>query len=256
MKVKSFWFGFIAAFIFFSTSAEADGVRNRAMSQLDFDRQAEQAAKAAAPTKDQINVILSDDETPAKAPAVAKPAPEVSKAPAAQTSETAKSTARASLAAPEVRKPNGEPANFDWRKPEEGSSHFLIPRLKGPFVDQNDKNAISTSESWKKGKGGCADVHTEEALAKKSRSLKELMSKFTGNDDFFESQCPQNCLHTDEIAVLTAFAVKTVPDGEYKMAEANGNCSYQIRSTAQPAHWQMLEGERGVCSCLPKSALQ
>ncbi len=220
------------------------------MSQLDFDKRPEAMAKPSNPTKDQITEILD-------APSVQETAASAVKKPAAAATEMKENaTARASLATPPALKPNGEPVNFDWVKPQEGSAHFLIPRLKGPFVDPTDKKLISSTATWKRGKAGCADVHSEEQVCGKAKALKDLMSKFTGSDDFFQSQCPQSCLHTTEVAVLSGFAVKKVPDGDYKMSETNGRCRYEIQSHAEPAHWQMLEGERGVCSCVPKTCMQ
>lgn len=219
--------------------AHADAENRHGFSQLDFDRPG-QAVASRAPSSDQIKEILAD------------PAPETQKAPAAIAPDA---TSRARLADP---KPKTEAkvavkgallTKFDWVKPEEGDSHYLVPRLKGPDVDDRGLT-ITTHASWKKDGAACQDVTTAASVCAKAKALKELMQRFSGSDDFFAAQCNQSCPNPGERPVLVGFAVAKVPEGDFRMAEEGKVCRYQIVSNVEPPKWQMLQGERGTCQCL------
>jgi hypothetical protein len=95
----------------------------------------------------------------------------------------------------------------------------------------------------------------KQAICKKAKALKELMSRFSGSSDFIEAQCQQSCPSPGDVSVLVGFAVKNVAGGAFKMIEEGKACHYQISSESNPPKWQLLEGERGTCQCLPRSCL-
>ncbi|MFN8388672.1 MAG: hypothetical protein U0136_00105 [Bdellovibrionota bacterium] len=241
----------------------ADQSRRSPMSQLDFDKPPEAQPGV---NKDQLKAILDDTGSelpPAKVAAPSDHSEKSAKTAAKADARTAKSdrTARASLAQPSEPKSSGNSPKiqngverFDWVKPEEGTSHYLTPLLRGPFVDLKDPTTVSTNLTWKKEGSTCADANTQEQLIRKAQALKELFNRFSGSDDFFERQCDQHCSKPEERAVLVGFAVRKVAEGEFKMNEMGGSCQYLIRSNLQPPKWQMLEGERGSCACLPQNS--
>ncbi len=246
--------------LFSAATAFADG-KAKGMSQLDFDRPAPVSAAPRNPTGDQINQILAE-EAEAKAQSEKAPTKAAAVNPAGQSAgksagkEKADTTVRASLDLPPAAKAATASIKFDWEKPAEGTSHYLVPRLKGPSVDGDNDQLITTSASWRRTSAlACQDIVDGEALCNKAKALKEVMKRFSGSDEFFDTQCPQGCPSEEQVAVLTAFAVKTVPEGEFRMHEKDKICRYQIKANSDPARWQMLQGERGVCSCLPKSCL-
>lgn len=215
-------------------AAFAEGQRSKGMSQLDFDR----------PTPELV----------VKKPA-ADPIKEILSSPTASSAKLGSpdSSARASLATPPaVPVAPPAPTKFDWVKPSEGQSHMLIPRLKGPFADIKAKNTITTNMKWNKQGAACQDVTDAKSICGKSKALRELMSRFSGSDDFIDAQCTAfKCANPAEHAVLIGFAVKNVAGGAFKMIEEGKACRYQISSESTPPKWQLLEGERGTCQCVP-----
>jgi hypothetical protein len=103
---------------------------DKPFSQLDFDRPTAAIEAPRKPTEEDLKVILDAAGTPAVAGV--PPLAPVAKPPA-KSSPKSDTTSRARLSAPEARSPSD--SRFDWVKPEDGASHFLVPRLKGPMVD-------------------------------------------------------------------------------------------------------------------------
>jgi hypothetical protein len=228
------------------SAARADSNGQGRMSQLDFDRPAEPYPSV---TNKDINIILGSEEAKGAASGAKKGDGSVR----ARLADP--SNARTVTADKKEDKTKG-PEQHDWIKPEEGTAHFLIPRLRGPLVDGNSSVSITTRTTWTREGASCADVTSTEQLTRKAEALRELMNRFTGSEEFFQRQCTQTCADPELTSTLTGFAVTKVPEGDFKMVETKKKtCQYLIRSNVQPPRWQMLKGERGTCTCLPKKII-
>lgn len=252
------------------------------LSQLNFDStHAEPPARV--PSKDDITEILGDDvpgseKAPQAAKSTATKAPppasggakeHVSRESSAKHSDAstvkpdpvAAQKPSAGVTAAELVTPKatstGPVKSFDWVRPEDPGAQFLVPLLRpGPATDAGQVGTITTGQSWKRENATCQDAPSRDALCGKARALKELFQRFSGSDDFYVQQCIQACPNAGDQPYLTGFAVKAVRDGEFQMVDEKKICRYRIRVRGETPRWQVLEGERGVCSCLPPACVK
>ena len=221
---------------------------DKPFSQLDFDRPTAAIEAPRKPTAEDLKVILDAAGTPAVAGV--QPLAPVAKPPA-NSSPKSDTTSRARLSVPEPR--SSSDSRFDWVKPEDGASHVLVPRLKGPMVDPEDTSTITTTAAWKREGSACQDVASSSGICGKALALRELLNRFSGSDDFYNGQCSQTCPNPGDRAVLVGFAVKKVEGSEFNMIEENKGCRYQITAAGDPPQFHMFQGERGTCQCVPST---
>ena len=88
-----------------------------------------------------------------------------------------------------------------------------------------------------------------EGLAKKAAALKEVLSRFTGNDDFYDSQCSQSCPNKQHSA-LASLSVSTAKSTEFDIEQKGIECFYQFRRRPE-TNWLTLQRIQATCACLP-----
>lgn len=136
-----------------------------------------------------------------------------------------------------------------------GEYGFLVPRLKGPWTDEKDSTRITSRRSWRPKKSSpCHDPKTDLALYHKAESVKEILFRYSGSDDFYDSlssmACKDACRDSERIARITGFAVADTRGGSFKIHQLGRQCRYQL-SKPKSGEWMMLEGVKVICTCLP-----
>ncbi len=130
---------------------------------------------------------------------------------------------------------------------------FLAPRLKGPETDKNNSSVITSTLSWKKNKkGACQAPEGNAELCQKANSLKEVLRRFSGSDEFYDSQCQIACNNQDESSRLVALDLKGAAKDAFTFNRDKGLCRYQIAKKKEDK-WVVLNSAKTVCSCLPLS---
>jgi hypothetical protein len=130
-------------------------------------------------------------------------------------------------------------------------NQFITPRLKGPSTDRGNQNVVTSKTRWtfKRSNGGsCGQPGTPEMVAKKVEALKEILNRFTGNDDFYDSQCNEPCAGKGQTSVLGGLSVTGGTTTEFEIEQKGIECFYQLkRKVGTP--WQTLQRTEATCFC-------
>ena len=131
---------------------------------------------------------------------------------------------------------------------------LLIPMLKGVQTDVKNDSAITSSSSWAAQTGTYCELmkgDTEECNS--ARALRDVLRRFTGGDEFFNSQCQATCRSASDIAVLKDLTFDAGPTKLRKVL--SGNSSYIQITKPLSSPWKVGQVIRPDCTCVPKSCL-
>jgi hypothetical protein len=130
---------------------------------------------------------------------------------------------------------------------------LLVPRQKGPFIDEGNPDLITGTLKWERASASsCSEPGNEPAFFSKSEALREILFRYTGSNEFYDSLvqvvCRKECGESAATPFVTGFAVGNARGGTFKIVTQEHQCYYQI---ARPAsgEWVPLEGEKVICSC-------
>lgn len=214
-----------------ATPVQADIGSQGRLSQIDFDEnyiatQPAEAEPQAAPSKTKSKTTRKSNVTPPKSNAVS---PKKGNPSRAMLSET----------------------------PTERilTEKLITPRLRGPFTDEGAPHRIRSTSKWKPQKRGiCAQAADDTQMCSKAKALREVLYRFSGNNDFFESQCSQSCGDADAIAVPQGLNLEDTNGGSFKFITDAGSCQYQLERN-KAGKWLVIKPSRVSCVCVPKSCL-
>lgn len=137
----------------------------------------------------------------------------------------------------------------------EGPSSFLTPRIKGPATNPDNKVSITSELGWAYTKGAfCKIPNTAESLCKKTMALKEVLFRFSGNDDFFDASCEQHSCANGEKAVLSDLAFPQLEQGMLDLITVGSECRYNLQK-GPTKNWVLMRAQSAICSCLPADCL-
>ena len=129
---------------------------------------------------------------------------------------------------------------------------YVVPRLKGPEVDSTDGALITSRISWKRKSGAsCKDPADAANLCKKAGALDELLSRFSGNNDFSSTQCQTKC-PLGTVSRLVSLKFTDLRGGSFRLISTADECRYQFGRKSD-GQWLMLEATATTCECLPSS---
>lgn len=135
----------------------------------------------------------------------------------------------------------------------EGPVSFIVPRLKGPITDEGSNIAITSKASWPFRKGAfCKVPIQEDNLCKKSLALKEVLGRYTANDDFYNLACIDHECPENKIAALTSLSLLQTSEGTLSMNIVGKACRYYMQKGTRK-NWVLLKADKAICSCLPTS---
>jgi hypothetical protein len=132
------------------------------------------------------------------------------------------------------------------------ANRFVVPRLKGPEADSTDVTQITSRISWKRKAGAsCKDPADAANLCKKAGALDELLSRFSGNNDFSTTQCQTQC-PLGTVSRLVSLKFADLRGGSFRLVSNDDECRYQFGRKSD-GQWLMLEATATTCECLPTS---
>ncbi len=223
--------------------------QNSSLSQLEFDKN-HPPAKPIEVNAEQVKAIIPDGgniATPETRARLATPV-SVSLSPAKQ--ETKKSSLR-----PAARPISVTEVQFDDETKRSGYGS-ITPRIKGPEADAKNAVAVTSAKSWPHPKqGGCAAVFSPQDRLAKGRALRDVLGRFTGNDDYFESLnsrfCTQHCAASTQVSMLIGVGTVTSVETKFAILEDGAECRYKIVKP-EAGVWMLIRTEKAVCACVPK----
>jgi hypothetical protein len=128
------------------------------------------------------------------------------------------------------------------------------PRSKGPWVDPESENRITSRYAWPKPKAGsCGEAVSSKAVQLKAQSLKEVLFRFTGTDEYYDKLNQRFCVSRCSTAgnkrgVFSGLAVSSSNRGGFSFVEEGGFCRYALVKSG--LRWPNLNGQKIVCSCV------
>ena len=107
------------------------------------------------------------------------------------------------------------------------NSNQLFPATS-VATDENSKYKITTEEFWAPDeKGSCSEPKTKESKFKKGLALTEIITRFTGGDDFIIEHCEGIC-GVESDTLISKLKVKSTRGGSFKILQSNNRCHYQV----------------------------
>ena len=132
-------------------------------------------------------------------------------------------------------------------------NQIIVPRLRGPFTERGDAKRIKSALSWKpQKKNSCGIALNADELCQKSRALKETLYRFSGNHDFFDSQCDEACSGAEEISVPQGLNIPDSGEANFRFVSDGGACHYEL-NRKNDGSWQVMTPTKVSCVCLSKS---
>lgn len=131
---------------------------------------------------------------------------------------------------------------------------FLTPRIKGPATDSKNDLYITSVIGWPFTKGAfCQIPDTKENFCNKTKALKEVLNRFSGSDDFFETVCAEHFCPNGESPTLTKLEFpKAATSLDITIIE--NECKYSLQKGAI-RNWMLVRAQTATCSCLPADCL-
>lgn len=134
--------------------------------------------------------------------------------------------------------------------------NLLIPRLKGLSSDSGQDWAITSEKRWfPEQKGGCQKPVRDEKLCQKSRALKEIVVRFSGNDDFYRDQCHKKCAEKDHVSLMTGFLLTNPQDLQLEVIEDGLQCRFRLKKNPDKS-WLVGKTKEVACECLSIHCLE
>ncbi len=165
-----------------------------------------------------------------------------------ELSQQALLDAAAKRAAPRARlKP------VSWPKDVVGNQ-FITPSLKGVISDdkQRFQSWVTSKNSWKKKPGkSCGEPLNEAEMVSKSLAIREVLFRFSGNDEFASGQCQAECKTEGYSHQLAGVSFNNLKGGSFKFVDEKGECRYRLARHPKKK-WQVLQPTRVSCVCLPQ----
>lgn len=221
------------------------------LSQIDFDGRA--SARLALDGKADAKLIVPKPDQSQK-PATAKVITsvqdlkeQVESSAQAVSPETVSISAAATRAAPRARlKP------VSWPQGVVGN-HFITPSLKGVLTDDQKgyQHWVTSKHAWKKqAKKSCGEPLNEAEALVKSEAVREVLFRFSGNEEFASSQCSGKCEREGYEHTLTGVSFNNLKGGTFKFVESKNECRYRLTKHSGKK-WEVLQPTRVSCACLP-----
>ena len=146
---------------------------------------------------------------------------------------------------------------------EQGLSEFdlsmaLVPSLKGSAVDADNSSKITSETTWLKNEeASCAQALDRFNTCQQARSLRELLNRFSGTDDFFLEACSERkCKNPAENSFPTKISIVKKPGYDFKFVRKETNsCTYSLSKT-KAAKWVLFKVSDVNCSCLIASCFK
>ena len=158
----------------------------------------------------------------------------------------------------EVKKSSNEKFSYSGKavnlKPFDDLA-FIPPGLKGVATDKKNSNAVTSSISWVLPKSkDCSIGVNETSFLKRGMALKEVLSRFTGNDDYFDASidniCSEKCEGKEPL--LTNLRIDELSSVVLSVGIIKNSCRYLLEKPKKK-DWKTIKLLSMTCSCINSS---
>lgn len=140
---------------------------------------------------------------------------------------------------------------YKENKDEIASAPMLIPPLdRSPETDTNP-DTISSVIKWQKANGeSCRLPGDDQNYCLKASALREVLRRFSGSDEFYDSHCLRKCQKDGYVARMHFLSFDTNRREEIKVIDNAKNCAISV-SKLTGRKWLTLDINQVECVCLP-----
>jgi len=137
---------------------------------------------------------------------------------------------------------------------------LLPPKLRGPIVDEGSENLITSNSSWPKGrKGSCSQPRNESGFLKKSESLQEVFTRFSGSNDYYDilnsEICSERCDDGINEPFISSVLFSKGSNARLTLRSVDKGCFFQLNKNKE-MKWKVQKIDSVVCSCISKRMLK
>ena len=141
---------------------------------------------------------------------------------------------------------------FNNSKPMNIDAGLIIPQVKtGPQEDKGRESVITSKHTWARGGSStCKTPGRVVDICEKSLAMKELLNRFTGNDDFYDFQCSGECPSKDEVMVMEDMQLESNEIYTLRILDEVKACRYRW-TKPRSTNWKILQSKSFTCACVP-----
>lgn len=153
----------------------------------------------------------------------------------------------------EPSKPVALSLQFFKESSEDVSAYSTIaPKLHdGPKTDPSDPDKITSLVKWQRaGSDTCRTPGDERNYCLKAAGLREVIYRFSGNNDFYDSHCHRTCDKPGYKAVINTIKLDSQRGEEFRVLDPLKDCAFMFSKVAG-RRWMFLTVAEIECVCLP-----
>ena len=129
---------------------------------------------------------------------------------------------------------------------------FIPPGLKGVIADKKNSNVITSKTSWRLPKSkDCSIGVGETSFLKRGVALKEVLNRFTGNDDYFDASveniCSEKCEGKEPL--VTNLRFDELSSVVLSVGIVRNSCRYLLEKPKKK-DWKTVRLLSMTCSCI------
>ena len=148
---------------------------------------------------------------------------------------------------------------FHVRDDIEEDEALIVPKLRvGPLADKSNDSAITSKTIWQRGGSkSCRSPQKVADVCLQAAALKEVLSRYTGSEDFYQLHCSEQCESSDEEMRAVSFKISKEDESKYNfnILDEVRECKYQW-SKPRSSRWGLQYLSSVTCTCLPKNCLK
>ena len=132
---------------------------------------------------------------------------------------------------------------------------LLVPSAKGVEANPGQEHVITSAMSWRPMfSNSCQLMRGAPHACDQARALREVLRRFTGSDDFYDTQCEASCVRPSQMAVLKSikFTDERVISLEAKMSQTM--CRYEL-ARAPAGRWLTRQIKSHECVCVERACM-
>lgn len=130
---------------------------------------------------------------------------------------------------------------------------FIPPSLKGPKIDKDNANSITSEKSWQPANNSCETVLEYPQVCDRSAALEETISRFVGVANFIESPIVNvKCKDEGFSCVVTDVVLQADETVKISPLASVDDCHMRLRRQNSDESWRALHVSNFLCSCVPK----
>lgn len=131
---------------------------------------------------------------------------------------------------------------------------FIPPSLKGPKIDKDNANSITSIKGWQPANSSCETVLEYSQVYDRSAALEEVISRFVGVGNFIESPIAEvKCKEENFVCVVTDVVLQAGSTVKISPLASIEDCHMRLRRQDSDDAWLALRVGSYSCSCVPNN---